>query len=208
MQVYMPPPGRPLSDLLGSQDEPAAVRKLSCALANFHSLDMDLVKERETGRDTRSAGRRVEQLEEAGHPEARPAREIFERLLSILGAFGERRAPTVKGLCLRQLRLDGTAAGAALLDDVLLAEPLLAAGELWAQLRWYALKSGVRPSAAELFHETYITVSGDPERALSAFEALALLWRACRRGMRDGTDPLVGTLIESARERLRASGEE
>jgi hypothetical protein len=206
MRVFMPPAGRPISELLGGPNEPAAVQKLSCALANFHSLDMDLVKERETGRDTRSVGRRVARLEETGHPEARAAREIFERLHSILGMFGERRAPTVTGLRLRQLRLAGTAAGAALVDDVLLAEPLLTAGELSAQLRSYALKRGVRPSAAVLFHESYIDVSGDAERALPVFEALALLRRACRRGIRNGKDPFVGTLIESARERLRASG--
>jgi len=202
LQVLKAPGGRPLLSLIGGADEAAAIGATAHALAEFHGLKLDLGKERETNRDVSAIGRRVQRLQATGHPQARAALEIFAQLTPSLAEIGERRAPTLKGLSLRELCVEGTGAGAALVHDVLLAEPLLAAGDLTAQLFAHALEQGVAASAAEKFHEAYLRASRESEQALALFEALALLWRACRRGMKDVADPLPAQLLAAAGARV------
>ena len=202
MQVFISPEGQSLLELLGSADEAAAIDKLSTALAEFHLLNVDLGKERECSRDVRSAGRRVERLNAAGHPEANSAREVFDRIASTIATFLPRRVPVVTGIRLRELRIRTGGVGIVLVEDVVMTEPLLAAGDLCAQLRIHALKRGIPASAADFFQSTYLSASGDDKRALDVFEALALLRRACRRGVRDCQDQLVAPIIEAASRRV------
>ncbi len=185
------------------QAEPGAMRQLGRALAEFHGLKLDLDKQRETSRDVRAAQRSVARLEAIGHPLARAAADVFEPIALSIAASGERRAVTLTGLSLRGLRVGAGGAEVALVHDVLMGEPLLLAADLTAQIYERALAVGAPISAAECFREAYLRASGASEPALRVFEAFALLWRACRRGVNDIHDPVMARLIEEARERSR-----
>ncbi len=206
MIAFVRPEGKPLEQLLGTADEGWALERLAKALASFHALRLDVGKERSTGRDVASAQRRLERIAEARHPASPAARELLETLQPPLSRIGERRSLTVDGLHLRHLRLTPEGVGASLLDDVVMAEPLLTAGELFSQLQFRALKGGASGSAAASAAATYLEASGSAEHEFAVFAALHLLRRACRRGARNACDELVEPLLASARDRLEALG--
>jgi hypothetical protein len=198
MIVFAVQPGDTVAAVLDTARENDALRRTAAALASFHSLTIDLGKERETGRTLRSARRRVDRLAEAGHLDAPDARALLDRLEPLLTAVGERRAPTIVGLHPQHLRINGATAATSLFLDVLWADPLLTIGELLAHLAGGALERSQVPSAARRFRRAYANAAGCSENEIGAFEAFALLSRACRRGIRRPTDRLVRPMIEYA----------
>jgi Ser/Thr protein kinase RdoA (MazF antagonist) len=198
MIVFAAPRGHALATLLGTPLETQALGRTAAALAYFHSLRMDLRKERETAREVRSARRRIGRLEQAGHPSAPEVRALLDRLEPVLAARGERRAATILGLHPQHLRIADTSAAASLFVDVLWADPLLAAGGLLAHLATAALSRGHVPSAAGEFRRAYANAAGCGEDCLRTFEALALLSRACRVGLKPVGGPALPPIIRYA----------
>lgn len=191
MIVFAAPPGDALAALLDTDQENDALRRTAAALAYFHSLTIDLGKERETARARRSARRRVNRLAEAGHVDAPGARGLLDRLEPVLAAAGERRAATILGLHPQHLRINGSTVAASLFLDVLWADPLVTVGDLLAGLASVALERGRVPSAATRFRCAYADAAGCSEDELAAFEAFGLLARACRLGLKRPADRLV-----------------
>lgn len=194
------PDGEPVVRMLATPHEAEAVERLGRAIAGLHSLDIELGKERETGRELRTVRRRVERIP-AHTPAGAFARELIRRLEPLLDAIGERRLPVVIGLSLRHLRVGPAGVSVALVDDVVSGEPALAAADLLAQFRARALERAEPASAAATFATAYTAAGGVPQHELAVFEALLLLAKAClkKEGRRD---PLVGPLLQAASERL------
>lgn len=198
MLVFVPPAGTSLYALLGGAEETRALQTIAGGLARFHALDLDLAKERETQRDIDAVDRRVRRLEELDHAMARTARTLLDTVRPRIEALGERRGPTVHGIDLHRLRVSDASTGAAVLDDVLLAEPLLNVAALLVRLRLHALRHHTNENAVELLAAAYISAAGESIDALAACEALLLLRRACSAALLDAADPLVTPLLRSA----------
>jgi tRNA A-37 threonylcarbamoyl transferase component Bud32 len=195
--VFQPPDGQPLGRLLGVSDERGALDRLARALARFHELRIDLGKEHETGRLVRSVERRVARRSHLDAATAADANELLNALLPRVAALGERRVPTIAGVNLGRTRVTDSGAGAALVDDVLLGEPLFAVGELVADLQQLHADAGPRRSG---FHLAlmYSEASGQTVADILACAALLLLKRACSGSCRDPALPIraATTLLE------------
>jgi hypothetical protein len=195
MLVFAAQPGDTLAAMLDTPREMDALRRTADALAYFHTLAIDLRKERKTARTLRYVRRRLERLGLAGHPAAADARVLLDRLEPALMAVGERRAPVVLGLHPQHVRINRSGAAASLWVDVLCADPLVPVGELLADLTAAALERRRFPSAAERFRRAYANAAGCSEDELGAFEVLGLLSRAGRRGLQRAADPNVARMI-------------
>jgi hypothetical protein len=79
--------------------------------------------------------RRLCALEEQRHPEASGARELFRQMATAIAGIGERRVSSITDLRLRQLQSDGKYMAVTVVHDIVMAEPLIAAGSIAAQLR-------------------------------------------------------------------------
>jgi Ser/Thr protein kinase RdoA (MazF antagonist) len=182
--VFERPSGEPLVRVLGTEAEHAALERCARSLARFHALELDLGKHYETDRTMRSAARRVDRLGRAGHPAAPSASRLLERVQSQIAVLGERRVPVAQGLGPGWIRVTESGASAAVVADVVNAEPLLIVGELLAHLHVRAVQGGASPSAATDMARAYAAASGDSPADIAAFAALALLRRACRAAAR------------------------
>jgi hypothetical protein len=202
MIAFEPPAGDSLHALLGGPDEASALQTLADGLARFQALELDLGKERETQRDIDAVDRRVRRLEESGHPAAATARSLLDAVRPRIEALGERRAATVCGLDLHRLRVSDAGAGAALLDDLVLAEPLLNAATLLVRLRLRTLRQGAEPAAGAALARAYASAAGESLHALAACEALLLLRRVCSAALLDASDPLVTPMLRDTRRLL------
>ena len=206
MIVFVPPSGDLLAELLDTPREHDAIQRTAAALAAFHTLSIDLGKMRETSRYADSVRRRVRRLDQAGSVDALYARLLLERLEPKLDSTSGRLAATVLGLHPAHLRIDGTSVGVSLFYDVLLADPLVAVGDLLAELAAGALEHSLMPSTAERLRRAYSDAAGCSEETLAVFEAIGLLSRACRRGAREPTDRAVALMIEHAASLVQAGG--
>ena len=195
MIVFAPPAGEPLTRILGTQREGEAIRALAGALAAFHALPIDTGKERSTARDLRSTRIRVDRLADLQPLAARSVRSVFARVEARLAAIGERRAPTPIGLSLAAVRINGSAAGVSLAEDVRAAEPLMVVGDLLAQLTIQAMERDEAPAAAVLLRRAYADAAGCSDDELRQFETLRLLARACRLAAKTPSDPVVARII-------------
>ena len=198
MIVFIPPAGGALAQLLDTPHQPEALRRTADALAAFHGLTMDLGKGLETARILDAARRRVERLARTGHPDAPEARILLERIEDAVIVAGECRAPTIFGLHPRHLRINGAEVAASLLEDVLQADPRATVGDLLAELAVGALERRQIPSAAEQLRHAYAEAAGCSEEELRAFEAIGLLSRACKRGVKRPADGGVASTIRYA----------
>jgi aminoglycoside phosphotransferase (APT) family kinase protein len=200
--VFTRTQGTPLTHLLDTDREADALQSLAHALARFERLNIDLAKERETRRAIRAVGRRADRLRQSDHPSAPLALELLDRIEPLLRGIGERRLPAIAGLEFRHIRLREAGVCAAVMDDVLWGEPLLGIGELLADLRTHATERHAECPGAGHLSRVYADASGTQLPIVAAFEILALVRRACRRGVKNAGDPLVAPLLESARTLL------
>jgi hypothetical protein len=205
LAVFEPPHGKRFTSALGAEHEAASVNALAEALARFNGLEIKLSKTCETERILRSVGHRVRAFEQSGHPAAPAARELLLALTEVFDVDGERSAPTIFPLRLGSLRITDSGFAASTVHDVMMANPLLNAGSLLAELAFHALERGTPPSMAELFRSSYQNASGESASDLAQWEALMLLRLACVSGVRSARPDLPVSMLEIARERLEAA---
>jgi aminoglycoside phosphotransferase (APT) family kinase protein len=203
--VVAQPAGELLQKVLAQPDASDVVGRLARGLAGFHRLPLDFAKERSAALDLEALSRRADRLAADSHPLAKAARVLCDDLTARIAKHAERRAPTLRGLSVRNLKLDGSVVCATHIDDLLMAEPLLCAGDVSAQLHAMALRRRIPLELATAFDASYVSASGDDTRAFSDFAAAALLRYACRRAARRPDDPLVAQLVNAAREILAQS---
>ncbi len=204
LQIVSPLLGTPLLKALGESNADEIAGQLARALVAFQKLPVSFAKERETGLELRALSRRVARLKADGHPLAQTSANLFEVIERRVASRTERRAPTIRGLSIRNLKVDDASVGASLIDDLVSAEPLLCAGDASAQLHVMSLRQRISPSATGVFRAAYLQHSGDDPAALLHFESAALLRLACRRATRSPDDPLSVRLLEAAQARIGA----
>jgi aminoglycoside phosphotransferase len=177
MLVFQPPAGQSLTRLNAGDDQKRALEALARSLARFHAMRVELGKEHETGRLLRSVERRVARRGHLDAAIARTAGDMLAVLRPRIEARGERRAPTPVGLTLSRVRISRAGAGAALVEDVLLAEPLVAVAALVAELCVSDPGAALARGGTDLAH-AYSEASGEPVTAILEWAALLLLKRA------------------------------
>ena len=203
--VFGPPRGERFTSALGTEHETASVNALAEALARFNRLEIQLTKTRETERILRSVGRRVRAFEQSGNSVARAARELLSALTEAFDVEGARSAPTIFPLGLRSLRITDSGFATSMVHDVVMANPLLNAGSLLAELAFNALERGAPPSVAETFRSSYQNASGESASDIALWEALMLVRLACVTGLQSARPDLAASMLELARERLEAA---
>lgn len=192
MLVFEPPAGQPLLQLLRGTDGLGALERVGEALARLHDLRIELPKEQETGRLLRSVERRVARRRRVDTA----ATDLLRVVLPRVRALGERRVATPTGLNLARMTITSTGAGAALIDDVLLGEPLLAIGGLVAELQLLDT-TGAHDGGLHLAR-VYSDASGEPVAAVLACASLLLIKRACSSSCAEPAAPLdsAASLLE------------
>lgn len=204
--VFEPPRGERFVSLLGTKAESASVGKLARALAQFHSLELQLSKERDDRRVFRSLYRRVRALDQSGNEAANAVRELVPALRLAVDRTADRRAPTILPLSLRSLRVTNGGFATSLIHDVVMSNPLLNVASLIAELTLNALEREAPQTAAERFRGSYLDTSGASASAdLAIWEAALLLRLACVIALRQTQSLLSQSMIDIARERLEAA---
>jgi len=203
--VFEPPRGERFISLLGTNRESASVDALALALARFHSLDLQLTKDRSSARVFASLTRRVRALAQSGHPAADSARELLSALSLLFDGMSERRAPTVLPFSLKSLRVTDAGFATSPVHDVVMANPLLNVASLIAELTCNALEREAPQTAADRFRSSYRDASGVSGADLAIWEAVLLLRLGCVIALRDPRSPLSQSMIDIARERLEAA---
>jgi hypothetical protein len=200
VHVFEATEGEPVSRLLGTDGESGVMEALAFSLACLHSSRISVTKERVTQRVIASADQRVGALEAQGHAEASNTREFLSALVSILETEGERRSVTIYPLSLRQLRITSSSVAASYIRDLVMADPLVTAASIAAQLRLLALKRGTAPTAVDRFSRAYLEASEESEHLLNAWQALLILRVGCNHLARDASSPFGAMIIDVARE--------
>lgn len=200
MNVFEHANGESLLRLLGTRRESDVMQAVAYSLSRLHASKIRVTKERVTERVIASAQRSVEVLERSGHADAITAREFLSALKSILETAGERRAPTIYPLSLRQLRVTETGVAASYIRDFIMAEPLVTAASVAAQLRLIALKRSRGRTAVDRFNRVYLDASGESEHLLNAWQAVLMLRVGCNRAARDPSSSFATIIIDCARE--------
>lgn len=179
MIVVHPPPGEPLNQVLTRPGTDAALATAAAALAGLNALDTGIGKERETARTISRVQRCVERLERNGHARGAAAAALLEQVLHQMRAVPERRGTVPEGLRLRDFRMNEDVTSAAVVTDLVTADPLVAVGNLLAELHVVSADHGAaRP---HLFRTSYAAALGVPPAQILPFEILAMLGDACRR---------------------------
>jgi hypothetical protein len=200
--VFEPPRGERFTSALGTERETASVSRLAEALARFNALDIELTKARETARIVRSVARRVRIFEQSGNSAAPAARELLSAITELLDLDGGRSAPTIFPFGLRAIRATDTGFATSTVHDVVMANPLLNAASLLAELALNALGRGARSPIAEVFRNSYQNASGESASDLALWEALMLLRLACVTGLQGAQPDLPVSMLEIAKGRL------
>lgn len=202
LMVFEPAAGTRLGSILETARDSVALDELAVGLTRFQSLDLGLSRERETVRIARAVSRRVKAFEMTNHPQAAAAANLLGAAKALLALRGERRTPAIFPLSVRQLWVTADGIAASPVDDVVLADPLVNAGSLLAELTVTALARGAVQSQATRFRCAYLEASGEPEPDLAAWEALMLVRWACARGAREPASPLIPLILHTARQLL------
>jgi aminoglycoside phosphotransferase (APT) family kinase protein len=188
--VFDPPEGRRLDKMIAARGSGDLIERVAVALARFHGLDISLTRDRSTKRIMRSAARTVRTLRRNRHPEARPARDLLRTLTTALESRGERRAPCIFPLALKQLWIDEKNVSASPVNDIVSADPLINAATILSELSSDAQSdSGI--SHAERFRAAYLDASGESESDLASWEAFIALRLTCLRAIRKPELPLT-----------------
>lgn len=179
MVVVHPPPGEPLNQVLARPGTDIALATAAAALARLNRLDTGIGKERETASAVGHVRRRVARLGRKGHAHGTAAAAILEHALDLLRTVPEHRGTVPEGLRLRDFRMHEDVTSAAVVTDLVTADPLVAVGGLLAEL--HARSADGSSVRSDLFRHSYAAAFGVATAQILPFELLAMLSHACRR---------------------------
>ena len=183
-----------LAAALGTRRERHALKRVAESLAYFHSLRIELGKQRDIMSSIEELHRDIAVLDAARHVSAAQARGLLARLEPLLLTPCDRLGPAVLGLRPEHIHVQGTRVAVSLFSDVLITDSRWVVGSLLARLSGGSLDRQVPPAAAARLRRLYADASGCSEKELGAFEAAYLLSKACRRGARQPARTLAPAL--------------